>query len=262
LNSQTFKQLRILILLVILLVVSLNTWLDRTRSTDWDRPLWVVIYPINGDGSKQSEDYLSSLTREDFTEIEDFFHDESERYGLLLEQPVTLRLAPTLNDDTPSPPEGDSVLASITWSLKMRYWAWQHEEYGGPLPDIRIFLRYHDPQRTDRVAHSLGLQKGLTGVVNAYADRDYREQNQVVITHELLHTLGALDKYHLDNNQPLFPVGYAEPDKQPLYPQSKAEVMGGRIPLGRLRAEMPDGLKQVVIGPLTADEINWTAPEN
>jgi hypothetical protein len=36
--------------------------------------------------------------------------------------------------------------------------------------------------------------------------------------------------------------------------------MGGRIPIGTLRADQPDGLHQVVIGRQTAREINWIAP--
>jgi len=76
--------------------------------------------------------------------------------------------------------------------------------------------------------------------------------------HELLHTLGATDKYDLSNNQPLFPDGYAEPELTPLHPQLKAEIMGGRIPLSQLKAIIPSSLAKTVIGPKTANEIGWT----
>jgi hypothetical protein len=78
-----------------------------------------------------------------------------------------------------------------------------------------------------------------------------------VISHELLHTLGATDKYDLINNQPLYPQGYAEPDKEPRYPQELAELMAGRTPLSPSHAEQPESLHDVVIGALTAREINW-----
>jgi hypothetical protein len=78
-----------------------------------------------------------------------------------------------------------------------------------------------------------------------------------VIAHELLHTLGATDKYGNDN-LPRLPDGYAEPDRQPLYPQTFAELMGGRIPVTASEAEIPESLQQVVIGPLSAAEIGWT----
>jgi hypothetical protein len=84
--------------------------------------------------------------------------------------------------------------------------------------------------------------------------------NNVVILHEMLHTLGATDKYDRASNMPLFPDGYAEPERMPRLPQHFAEIMGGRIPIGTLRADQPDGLHQVVIGRQTAREINWIAP--
>ena len=58
-----------------------------------------------------------------------------------------------------------------------------------------------------------------------------RGSDDMVIAHELLHTLGATDKYDLRTNQPAHPDGFAEPDREPLYPQSFAELMGGRIPV-------------------------------
>jgi len=80
----------------------------------------------------------------------------------------------------------------------------------------------------------------------------------VVIAHEFLHTLGATDKYDRASAQPLAPDGLAEPDRSPLYPQKKAEIMGGRIPRTEDDAVVPQSLKYVVIGPLTAQEIRLT----
>ena len=59
------------------------------------------------------------------------------------------------------------------------------------------------------------------------------------------------------NSVPLHPQGYAEPYQQPLYPQRKAEIMGGRIPLSAQQAKMPESLAEVVVGVYTAGEINW-----
>jgi hypothetical protein len=78
-----------------------------------------------------------------------------------------------------------------------------------------------------------------------------------VIAHELLHTLGATDKYDLRTNQPTQPDGYAEPDLQPLYPQSFGELMGGRIPVSSTESTMPESLQQVIVGAKTAGEIGW-----
>ncbi len=116
---------------------------------------------------------------------------------------------------------------------------------------------FHDPDEHAKLAHSLGLQKGFVGVVNAYADRKYDGRNNVVIAHEVLHTLGATDKYDPQTNQPYYPDGFAEPERSPLYPQKFAELMAGRIPLSKNDAKMPGKLTRTMIGRATATEIGW-----
>ena len=83
------------------------------------------------------------------------------------------------------------------------------------------------------------------------------KRNNVVIAHELAHTVGATDKYNPANNQPVFPIGYAAPDREPRYPQRDAELMGGRVPRATTEAVMPKSLKQVRVGPATALELRW-----
>jgi len=79
----------------------------------------------------------------------------------------------------------------------------------------------------------------------------------VIIARELLHTVGATDKYDPRTNQPAYPDGYAEPGRQPRLPQEYAEIMAGRMPVSESEAEMPRGLENVLIGAKTAQEINW-----
>ena len=66
----------------------------------------------------------------------------------------------------------------------------------------------------------------------------------------------ATDKYS-QTNQPVHPRGYAEPYRIPLFPQTRAEIMGGRIPLNKHQSKMPESLDQVVVGAFTAAEISW-----
>ncbi len=91
-----------------------------------------------------------------------------------------------------------------------------------------MFVLYHDPALTPQVPHSLGLTKGLIGVVYAFAAPEMDGENDVVIAHELLHTVGASDKYLPGTDAPRFPDGYGDPDQVPLYPQQFAEIMAGR----------------------------------
>jgi hypothetical protein len=248
---------RIAVLLFILATVAQGAWLARTRTTEWDRTLHVVIYPVNGDGSQTVERYIGELRGAAFEPIEAFFSKEAENHGVRLRPPILVALAPPVSSQPPAPPFGGGKAEILVWSLRLRYWAYWNNSYKRAMPDVRIFVSYYDPALRPRLAHSTGLQKGLLGVVNAFATADMDGSNNVVIAHELLHTFGATDKYDAASNRPRFPDGFADPDAQPLYPQQRAEIMAGRIPVSETRAEIPGGIEEVVIGTRTAREINW-----
>lgn len=258
-SGRTWRRVRIGILLLVLFVVAGTTWSDRQRTTRWDTPLWIGIFPVNGDDAPATANYIASLDVEQFAAIDDFFTREAAGYGVTLEQPVKVVLYPQAAERPPQLDPGAGVLARTWWSLKLR---WYTRQKAGDTPaDIRVFVLYHDPARVTAVPHSLGLQAGLLGVVYAFADDGMAEANNVVITHEVLHTVGATDKYAPATNLPLFPVGYGEPEAQPLYPQSLAEIMAGRIAISADEAAIPDSLDEVVVGPTTAAEIHWTESE-
>lgn len=254
-----FKAIRISILLFILFMVAMGTWLNQARSTDWNNSLWVKIYPINGDGSDTSSSYISGLSVETFAGIEEFAAREVERYGRVLARPVRIELGDPIHEQPPPIDDVNNALDVMLWSLKMRWWVSSITDDQDKIdPDVRIFVRYHSPESTPALENSVGVQKGMYGVVNGYSSRGMRGRNNVVIAHEFLHTLGATDKYDPTNAQPLVPDGLAEPDRSPLYPQKKAEIMGGRIPVAEDDARIPQSLQSVVIGPLTAHEIRLT----
>jgi hypothetical protein len=251
-----FKAVRITILLLILAFVSVSTWLSQARSTDWNNSLWVKIYPINADGSDESARYIASLEVADFAGIESFIAREVERYDKTLDRPLRMELGREVREQPPTIEPGFGTLDIMLWSLKMRWWASSTAGDQDDIePDVRIFVRYHRPQDGYRLDNSVGLQKGMVGIVNARASRHHRGMNNVVIAHEFLHTLGATDKYDPATGQPTAPHGLAEPDREPLYPQRYAEIMGGRIAAAPDDAVIPQSLKYVLIGPETAREI-------
>ncbi len=254
-----FKAIRIGILLFILFFVALSTWLSQSRSTDWNNSLWVKIYPINADGSEVSDDYIDSLKVENFADIEAFITAEIARYGKTLNRPLRIELGLPVKQQPPQIGAEISRLDIMLWSLKMRWWASSTAgEQDSIEPDVRIFVRYHEPESIFILENSVGLQKGMVGIVNAYASHRYRGTNNVIIAHEFLHTLGATDKYDPSTGQPIPPDGLADPLRTPLYPQKKAEIMGGRVALAADDSVIPKSLSFAVIGPLTASEINLT----
>lgn len=251
-----FKAIRITILLLLLVLAAGHTWLTRQRTTAWEVPLEAVVYPVNGDGSAAAAHYIEGLTAEDFQPVADFVAGEGKRYNLELARPLTVELAGAVNSLPPVAPVTGSIPAIMLWSLRLRWWAWRVDNYQGP-GDIKLFVLYYDPADHRQLDHSLGLEKGQVGVVKAFAARRDAPGNNVVLAHELLHTLGATDKYDLATGLPIYPDGFAEPERQPRYPQEKAELMGAVVPVAAGQVAMPEGLGQVVVGPATAREIGW-----
>ena len=254
-----FKAFRISVLLLVLFFVSVSSWLTQARSTDWNDSLWVKVYPINGDGSIASREYIENLNLEIYTPIEEFLSREVSRFGQTVPRPIRMELGEEIREQPPAIPKKPSALNIMMWSLKMRWWASSIAgDQDAPAPDVRIFVRYHAPREHIVLENSVGLQKGMVGIVNAYASRRHAGANNVIIAHEFLHTLGATDKYDPSTGMPQFPDGYAEPALHPRHPQKLAEIMGGRIPLADDDAVIPQSLRYAVIGPRTASEIRLT----
>jgi hypothetical protein len=255
------RKLRIAILLVVLAIVAAGAWLDQQRTTSWEHTVWVGTFPVNADGSAAAADYIAGLSADDLQPVSDFLAREAHQHGVTIDAPVAIRLYPALTELPPQFAADAGLLTRALWSLRLRHYRAQAiEGIARARPKIALFLLYHDPTRAAVLPHSLGLQRGLMGVVHLFAARSQSAQNTIVIAHELLHTFGATDKYAPDSDAPLYPQGYAEPERVPRYPQRFAEIMAGRVPLTPDRQEMPDDLAQVRVGATTAREIGWSRP--
>ncbi|MDP2248664.1 MAG: hypothetical protein Q8J65_11065 [Nitrosomonadales bacterium] len=255
-----WRKLRILILLFILATVTHRAWLE-THDLEWKNSLYVAVYPIKADGSVQASAYIDLLTADQFLEISEFLSEEATRYDLNISSPFQLRLGAAVDSRPPQPANNASAIETIIWSLHFRWWSWRNSPPVSVPPDIKLYLLYHDPKQYDVLPHSTALSKGRIGLVNVFADERYQKQNTVIIAHELLHAVGATDKYDLATHQPYFPEGYADPHKQPTFPQDYAELMAGRIPVSEYQAEIPGSLAYTLIGEQTATEIGWLRAE-
>ena len=252
-----FKQLRILFALIVLLFVAASTYLTKERVTSWQKPLYVYIYPINGDNTQATQTYINRLNDSHFSSIGRFMTQQAAQYTDVTVEPFIISVSPQVKSRPPLPPIGGNVLQIMLWSMKLRFWSWTHNTDPGPAPDIQMYVVYYDPKNVERVPHSVGLSKGLIGVVHAFSASRYNQSNNIVIAHELLHTVGATDKYNLKTSQPIYPAGYANPQQRPLYPQYRAELMGGRIPVSESESKIPRHFNNTTIGPITAIEIRW-----
>ena len=249
-----WKKIRILILLIILLIVAVNAWRDQNQN--WNKPIIVLLHPINADGQASTEHYIQQLKGTDLITAQDYLKTMSGRYR---PHPIAVyfQMGRQLKQSPPKVPENANMLDTILWSLKFRFYAWkQHQRIEGT-PSVSLFLNYYDPQKSNILKHSTALENGRIGSVNLFATPKQTEQNTVIVVHELLHAFGATDKYNLATGQPLYPIGYAYPQQQPLFPQAKAELMAGHIPISPSKSKMPEALAQTLINEITAIELGW-----
>lgn len=254
----SISTIRLFLLLATLMVVAVVSAHQRTFSRNWNQPLVITVFPINADDHLATADYISRLRTADFAVIDRWGEREARRHDLDLLHPFRVSLGPTIEARPPAFPDNrPNAIDVLWWGLRFRWWAWRHtpgDDAG--LTRVRLFVMYQQGEDEQPLAHSLGLQKGLLGLVHAFATDEQTAQNNIVIAHEILHTVGALDKYTA-SGVPEFPVGYAQPQREPLYPQRSAEIMAGRIPVSAHRAYMAESLRSVLINEHTAAEINW-----
>jgi len=253
-----FRYLRIAILLTILVIVAGNQWLTGHRLSSWEKPLWITVYPVLADPAPVVGKYVEGLDANAFQPIGDFLKQQAARHGHPLADDAVLQLARPLTRLPPALPAESSGLKVAWWSLRMRWWTWRNGSQAGLAPDdIKIFVLYQQADPTGPLERSVGVKNASYGLVNAVASRDMSARNLIIITHELLHVLGATDKYDLNTGQPIAPDGLADPLQKPLYPQQRAEIMGGRIAVSAHRWRYPASLRSCVIGARTAREIGW-----
>lgn len=251
--------------LSLLLILLLVFWVYRLQSSpiqlDWQQPVKLLVYPINADASHEAGQYIKALGSEHFDDIERFFAREATLYRIRLERPVEVYLQPIVEKEPPQVPQEPSILESIWWGLNMRLWVEFNETFDVDANSIRVFMNFYALDSQQAAKHSLGLQKGRIGLVNGYADLRLQGVNNFIAVHEALHTLGAQDRYDANTLEPLWPDGYADPVQVPLFPQTRAEVMGGRMQIVPGWSVLPPGLEHARIGPITATEIGWRDPD-
>jgi hypothetical protein len=99
-----WRALRIAVLAYLLVMVAVTAWLTKARSTDWDDTLYMAIYPVNGDHSETSRDYVAALDVSEFNAIPEFFEREGARYGIDLTHLVAIDLGAEIPEAPPAPP--------------------------------------------------------------------------------------------------------------------------------------------------------------
>jgi len=256
-----FKILRILVLLLILISVWGTYRIQQTVAEDWSGVVTIKVIPVIADDKPSTQRFVSKLKAKDFDEVSRYLISNAKPYKLDLTNVIELQLEPAIESIPPEVPEsGSNFLSVALWSLRLRYWAWQNETPDHEAYFIRLYMLYQSPVGNAPLPHSTGLQNGLIGLVNARANSGSKKFHNVILTHELLHILGASDKYDLTTGEPLYPQGYL--NQQSRYPQRHAEIMARAKPFQDGSFEVAETLSRTRIGPITAQEISWDKTSN
>jgi hypothetical protein len=243
----------------------------------WDRTVTVAVFAlVDTGGSEETADegfiarFLSrsAMPHENLQEVEAWFEREARRWrpgagaGPFFELDVfgPLRAAEP-PPDVPSDDESFLVRLRQTKGF-LDYFEARAEDAGVPRSSYDLvlclyFYDFHDARRRAVFAdyHSVASRRTRLGVVFAPISRSLLGNTCALVAHELGHLLGASDKYR--GSASVFPEGFVEPERQPCYPQLKAEIMALGRPLEPGKDEPIFSLEECVVGEVSAREMNW-----
>ncbi|MDB4945426.1 MAG: hypothetical protein JWP97_4960 [Labilithrix sp.] len=258
-----FFRVRVALLLLVLFGVVLWAVQDRRQRRErnaWTRTLDVAIVVVTVEAVDAA---ATEAVRDGLPGLEARLTAEHARYHPGSLAPFRFRLVGPVAGAAPPPgPSGDGALDLASYAYAQWRWVKDVDARAGVEPslyDSRIYLAVRRPRQELRtLVEGRSEQGGRVGIVELELDADAAGAHLplVVATHELLHTLGATDKYDAAGRTRI-PDGLAEPAREPRYPQRFAEIMARDRPVSAEAERVPESLAEVAVGPLTAREIGW-----
>jgi hypothetical protein len=256
--AYTLRVALLLGVLAIVVIYAAHDVLARRERTSWQRTLDVALVIVTEPGV--DADAVTALRRR-VPELSARLSRELLRYRAEAPRPFEfVTYGPTPLVQVLPEPGGDglSEAARYAWALH-RFTSDVDERAGVPSRgfDARLYLIVK-PATDKAVVEGQSEHGGRIGIARAELDVDTVDLSLFVAAHELFHTLGAVDHYGPDGRA-LVPDGLAEPDRVPLFPQSRAEIMARNRPLSATSEARPESLAELAVGPTTAREIGWAA---
>jgi hypothetical protein len=269
-RRRTRRRVRISILLLILAFVSVWAWMRQERRaerTQWERTIQVaVVILVDGEVDAPVLTALVSGLRRLDDQLETEFGSFHERTVVPFRFEAVGPMS--VEESVPELPMVPSVwdVIEYTW-FQNRFMQKVNDRIGlSPADfDSRIYLVAR-PARTsgsDRFVEGIAEWGGETGIVQITLEMDTVDNALIAAAHEAMHTLGATDKYE-GQGRTLAPQGFAEPGRDPLYPQRWLEIMAKEIPVTASTGRLPNSVSEMRVGAMTAVEIGWVkkgAPE-
>jgi hypothetical protein len=254
-------RIRLAILFAVLLMVAGYAARDayvRRERTDWQRTLLVAVVVLEAEAVQDSA--LAAFS-ERLPLLQEKLALEARRYRPNLALPFEFQqFGPIEVREPPPQPGGDSFFDLGYHAFRLSRYLGQIDDHAGVASrayDGRLYITVRPPKRGARaIVEGFSEQGGRIGNVTVELDDGMVDLALLVVAHELMHTLGATDKYDARGHA-VVPHGLADPDQQPLYPQSHVEIMARNRPLALGQEVLPESLEELRVGSKTAREIGW-----
>jgi hypothetical protein len=255
-----FYRARICLLLTILAGVVLwagNDHYQRRARTSWQRSLRVALVLAEREPIEPSTIVLLTAR---VHELERRLAGEYRRCDGRVFTPFSFEVMGPVRVDQ-APPQGheQSLLGLFPETYERWRWTRDIDARAGVEQrayDARIYLVMKPAQGGLAFVEGESEYGGRVGVAQADIDPEMIDFALFVAAHELMHTLGASDKYDAEGRA-VFPGGFARPDKLPLFPQPGAEIMARNLPLAPSSERPPNTIDELFVGDATACEIGW-----
>jgi len=264
------QRLMLLLFLTFLTLIAASRFRQRI---DWygDAPIRVLLLELMLPGT-ETTNRLMAFNGTPVQEpaevtvkcVEEFFPREFARYNEGEAAHVELHVSGPyqVEIDPPDVYDADASAATLMWrSLQYhRYFKKLAAGLGVDFRDydarlVAVFVAGDQDEQIE--AGSMASRGRRFGVVflNLY-HMDYT-YSALTLLHEIGHTFGASDKYDYDTFLAVWPEGYAEPERSPVFPQQYAELMAGDIPIAPQDEVEIASLDQVRLGVDSAHELGW-----
>lgn len=266
-GKRKFYLARVGVLLFVLFLVILYAVRDvrsRRARNDWNVPVDVAVVLVHVAGTEAVVPEALQAFRDRAPALEDRLADEARRIRPGMVRPFRFKVFGPVEAAAAAPePASDGVVDLAKQAWNQSRWLAKIDPAAGVVDDhwdTRIYVEARKPASEKRsFVEGQSQEGGRIGVVAVELDPSMADFTLFVVAHELLHTLGATDKYDASGFA-LDPIGLAEPDLVPRYPQRFAEVMARNRPLAPGREAIPAKLDELAVGGLTAREIGWQRP--
>jgi hypothetical protein len=259
-DRRRFFRVRVGILLAILVGVLLWAWHDvhsRRARTDWNHTVEVAIVVVR---TSALDEGAIALFRKRASALEDRLADEMHRHRPGAPRPFALTVLGPVDGVDPPAIDGEGVVSAARHGMDLwKYTSDIDTRVGrsGSAFDSRIYVAVRAPASEARqMVEGDSEDGGRVGTVRVELDPSMVDFAWFVVAHELLHTIGATDKYDAAGRI-VAPDGLPEPDVVPRYPQRFADVMTRGRAVSASEESVPASLDELAIGPATAREIGW-----